>query len=84
MDKHNSFRRNENDARVKFFAAWSKVSGNGTLWGRATLTRDFSERSAQHIRNVMQDLEYMGLLVQPPMSARAVSRRRWAAMVRDA
>jgi heat-inducible transcriptional repressor len=38
--------------------------------GSRTLTRDFTERvSAATIRNVMQDLEYMGLLESPHISA---------------
>ncbi|MEM6758872.1 MAG: heat-inducible transcriptional repressor HrcA [Pseudomonadota bacterium] len=38
--------------------------------GSRTLTRDFSERvSAATIRNVMQDLEFMGLLDSPHVSA---------------
>jgi len=38
--------------------------------GSRTLTRDFSEKvSAATIRNVMQDLEYMGLLDSPHVSA---------------
>ncbi|WP_299139793.1 heat-inducible transcriptional repressor HrcA [uncultured Tateyamaria sp.] len=38
--------------------------------GSRTLTRDFSEKvSAATIRNVMQDLEYMGLLGSPHVSA---------------
>ena len=38
--------------------------------GSRTLTRDFSERvSAATIRNVMQDLEYLGLLDSPHVSA---------------
>ena len=38
--------------------------------GSRTLTRDFSERvSAATIRNVMQDLEYLGLLGSPHVSA---------------
>jgi len=38
--------------------------------GSRTLTRDFNERvSAATIRNVMQDLEYMGLLESPHVSA---------------
>ena len=38
--------------------------------GSRTLTRDFSETiSAATIRNVMQDLEYLGLLNSPHVSA---------------
>ncbi|MDG1471315.1 MAG: heat-inducible transcriptional repressor HrcA [Ascidiaceihabitans sp.] len=43
---------------------------NGDPVGSRTLTRDFSEKvSAATIRNVMQDLEYMGFLDSPHVSA---------------
>ena len=43
---------------------------NGDPVGSRTLTRDMSEKvSAATIRNVMQDLEYMGLLDSPHVSA---------------
>ncbi len=43
---------------------------NGEPVGSRTLTRDFSEKvSAATIRNVMQDLEFMGLLDSPHVSA---------------
>jgi heat-inducible transcriptional repressor len=43
---------------------------NGDPVGSRTLTRDFSEKvSAATIRNVMQDLEYMGVLGSPHVSA---------------
>ncbi len=43
---------------------------SGTPVGSRTLTRDFSEKvSAATIRNVMQDLEYLGLLDSPHVSA---------------
>ena len=43
---------------------------NGDPVGSRTLTRDFSEKvSAATIRNVMQDLEYLGLLDSPHASA---------------
>ncbi len=43
---------------------------HGDPVGSRTLTRDFSEKvSAATIRNVMQDLEYMGLLGSPHISA---------------
>jgi heat-inducible transcriptional repressor len=43
---------------------------DGLPVGSRTLTRDFSENvSAATIRNVMQDLEYMGLLNSPHVSA---------------
>ncbi|MEM1372566.1 MAG: heat-inducible transcriptional repressor HrcA, partial [Pseudomonadota bacterium] len=43
---------------------------SGAPVGSRTLTRDFSEQvSAATIRNVMQDLEYLGLLGSPHVSA---------------
>ncbi len=43
---------------------------NGDPVGSRTLTRDFSEKvSAATIRNVMQDLEHLGLLDSPHVSA---------------
>jgi len=43
---------------------------SGVPVGSRTLTRDFSEKvSAATIRNVMQDLEYLGLLESPHISA---------------
>ncbi|MGB3246665.1 MAG: heat-inducible transcriptional repressor HrcA [Sulfitobacter sp.] len=43
---------------------------NGDPVGSRTLTRDFSEKvSAATIRNVMQDLEHLGLLGSPHVSA---------------
>ncbi len=43
---------------------------SGAPMGSRTLTRDFSERvSAATIRNVMQDLEFLGLLGSPHVSA---------------
>ena len=46
------------------------VLDNGEPVGSRTLTRDFSEKiSAATIRNVMQDLEHMGLLGSPHISA---------------
>lgn len=43
---------------------------NGTPVGSRTLTREFSEKlSAATIRNVMQDLEFLGLLEAPHISA---------------
>ena len=43
---------------------------SGDPVGSRTLTRNFSEKvSAATIRNVMQDLEYLGLLDSPHVSA---------------
>ena len=49
----------------------------GAPVGSRTLTRDFSERlSAATIRNVMQDLEYLGLLESPHVSAGRVPTQK--------
>ena len=54
---------------------------NGEPVGSRTLTRDFSEKiSAATIRNVMQDLEHMGLLGSPHISG-AHSNATWFADV---
>ncbi|NCW64450.1 MAG: heat-inducible transcriptional repressor HrcA [Rhodobacteraceae bacterium] len=52
---------------------------NGEPVGSRTLTRDFSEKiSAATIRNVMQDLEYMGLLGSPHISAGRIPTKQEA------
>lgn len=52
--------------------------------GSRTLTRDFSERvSAATIRNVMQDLEFMGLLNSPHVSAGRIPTQRGLRMFVD-
>jgi len=52
--------------------------------GSRTLTRDFSEKvSAATIRNVMQDLEYMGLLGSPHVSAGRVPTQEGLRMFVD-
>ena len=52
--------------------------------GSRTLTRDFSEKvSAATIRNVMQDLEYMGLLGSPHTSAGRVPTQEGLRMFVD-
>lgn len=53
--------------------------------GSRTLTRDFSERlSAATIRNVMQDLEYLGLLESPHVSAGRVPTQQGLRLFVDA
>jgi len=54
---------------------------SGDPVGSRTLTRDFSEKvSAATIRNVMQDLEYLGLLDSPHVSAgRIPTQMGWIA-----
>ncbi|GAW36332.1 heat-inducible transcription repressor HrcA [Roseovarius sp. A-2] len=57
---------------------------NGDPIGSRTLTRDFSEKvSAATIRNVMQDLEYMGLLGSPHISAGRVPTQEGLRMFVD-
>ena len=52
--------------------------------GSRTLTRDFSEKvSAATIRNVMQDLEYLGLLDSPHVSAGRVPTQEGLRMFVD-
>ncbi|MFB9149116.1 heat-inducible transcriptional repressor HrcA [Roseovarius ramblicola] len=52
--------------------------------GSRTLTRDFSEKvSAATIRNVMQDLEYLGLLGSPHISAGRVPTQEGLRMFVD-
>ena len=57
---------------------------SGDPVGSRTLTRDFSEKvSAATIRNVMQDLEYMGLLGSPHVSAGRVPTQQGLRMFVD-
>ncbi|MDO6727085.1 MAG: heat-inducible transcriptional repressor HrcA [Cognatishimia sp.] len=52
--------------------------------GSRTLTRDFSEKvSAATIRNVMQDLEYLGLLDSPHVSAGRIPTQQGLRMFVD-
>ena len=57
---------------------------NGDPVGSRTLTRDFSESvSAATIRNVMQDLEYLGLLDSPHISAGRIPTQQGLRMFVD-
>lgn len=57
----------------------------GTPVGSRTLTRDFSEKlSAATIRNVMQDLEFMGLIESPHTSAGRVPTQQGLRLFVDA
>ncbi|MBB3994126.1 heat-inducible transcriptional repressor [Sulfitobacter undariae] len=59
-----------NRSREVFRRVVEGYLANGEPVGSRTLTRDFSEKvSAATIRNVMQDLEYLGLLDSPHVSA---------------
>ena len=64
MDKTPTVLDEMNDrSREVFRRVVEGYLANGDPVGSRTLTRDFSEKvSAATIRNVMQDLEYMGLL----------------------
>ncbi|MEZ5750557.1 MAG: heat-inducible transcriptional repressor HrcA [Paracoccaceae bacterium] len=58
---------------------------SGSPIGSRTITRDFNEKlSAATIRNVMQDLEYMGLLESPHVSAGRVPTQRGLRIFVDA
>jgi heat-inducible transcriptional repressor len=71
MEKTPSLLDEMNDrSREVFRRVVEGYLANGDPVGSRTLTRDFSEKvSAATIRNVMQDLEYMGLLGSPHVSA---------------
>ncbi|HBM38234.1 MAG TPA: heat-inducible transcriptional repressor HrcA [Sulfitobacter sp.] len=71
MDKTPTVLDEMNDrSREVFRRVVEGYLANGDPVGSRTLTRDFSEKvSAATIRNVMQDLEYMGLLGSPHVSA---------------
>lgn len=57
---------------------------DGAPVGSRTLTRDFSEKvSAATIRNVMQDLEYLGLLDSPHVSAGRIPTQQGLRMFVD-
>ncbi|MEL6376433.1 MAG: heat-inducible transcriptional repressor HrcA, partial [Pseudomonadota bacterium] len=57
---------------------------NGDPVGSRTLTRDMSENvSAATIRNVMQDLEYLGLLESPHVSAGRIPTQQGLRMFVD-
>ncbi len=58
--------------------------GNGEPVGSRTLTRSMSEKvSAATIRNVMQDLEYLGLLDSPHISAGRIPTQQGLRMFVD-
>jgi heat-inducible transcriptional repressor len=71
MADHRKLLDDMNDrSREVFRRVVEAYLSNGAPVGSRTLTRDFSERlSAATIRNVMQDLEYLGLLESPHVSA---------------
>jgi heat-inducible transcriptional repressor len=71
MNKTSNMLQEMNDrSREVFRRVVEGYLASGDPVGSRTLTRDFSERvSAATIRNVMQDLEYMGVLGSPHVSA---------------
>ncbi|MCA2011842.1 heat-inducible transcriptional repressor HrcA [Pararhodobacter sp. CCB-MM2] len=72
-------------AREVFRRVVDSYLQTGTPVGSRTLTRDFSERlSPATIRNVMQDLEYMGLLESPHVSAGRVPTQQGLRLFVDA
>ena len=69
-DARNTLEEMNDRSREVFRRVVEGYLENGDPVGSRTLTRDFSEKvSAATIRNVMQDLEYMGLLDSPHVSA---------------
>lgn len=72
-------------AREVFRRVVDSYLTSGAPVGSRTLTRDFSERlSPATIRNVMQDLEYMGLLESPHISAGRVPTQQGLRLFVDA
>jgi heat-inducible transcriptional repressor len=71
MNKTSNMLQEMNDrSREVFRRVVEGYLASGDPVGSRTLTRDFSEKvSAATIRNVMQDLEYMGVLGSPHVSA---------------
>ena len=69
-DKTNIIGEMNERSREVFRRVVEGYLADGAPVGSRSLTRDFSEKvSAATIRNVMQDLEYMGLLDSPHISA---------------
>ncbi len=72
-------------AREVFRRVVESYLQTGTPVGSRTLTRDLNEKlSAATIRNVMQDLEYMGLLDSPHISAGRVPTQQGLRIFVDA
>ncbi|WP_370222657.1 heat-inducible transcriptional repressor HrcA [Pararhodobacter marinus] len=72
-------------AREVFRRVVDSYLQTGAPVGSRTLTRDFSEKlSPATIRNVMQDLEYMGLLESPHVSAGRVPTQQGLRLFVDA
>ena len=72
-------------AREVFRRVVESYLHSGTPVGSRTITRDFHEKlSAATIRNVMQDLEYMGLIEAPHVSAGRVPTQQGLRLFVDA
>ena len=72
-------------AREVFRRVVESYLHSGTPVGSRTITRDFHEKlSAATIRNVMQDLEYLGLLEAPHVSAGRVPTQQGLRLFVDA
>jgi len=72
-------------AREVFRRVVDSYLQSGTPVGSRTITRDFHERlSPATIRNVMQDLEYLGLLESPHVSAGRVPTQQGLRLFVDA
>lgn len=86
MNADNKALHDLNDrAREVFRRVVDSYLQTGVPVGSRTLTRDFSERlSPATIRNVMQDLEYMGLLESPHVSAGRVPTQQGLRLFVDA
>ncbi|MEP1767267.1 MAG: heat-inducible transcriptional repressor HrcA [Sulfitobacter sp.] len=73
-----------NRSREVFRRVVEGYLANGDPVGSRTLTRDFSEKvSAATIRNVMQDLEHLGLLDSPHVSAGRIPTQQGLRMFVD-
>ncbi|WP_300549577.1 heat-inducible transcriptional repressor HrcA [Roseovarius sp.] len=85
MNNHRQALDQMNDrSREVFRRVVESYLANGDPVGSRTLTRDFSEKvSAATIRNVMQDLEYLGLLDSPHISAGRVPTQEGLRMFVD-
>lgn len=69
-ETHQNASQMDDRTREVFRRVVEAYISSGAPIGSRTITRDFSEKlSAATIRNVMQDLEYMGLLESPHTSA---------------
>ncbi|MEM8730255.1 MAG: heat-inducible transcriptional repressor HrcA [Pseudomonadota bacterium] len=85
MKRTNDVLDNMNDrSREVFRRVVDSYLDTGEPVGSRTLTRSLSEKvSAATVRNVMQDLEYMGLLDSPHVSAGRVPTQRGLRMFVD-